>query len=563
MDLPFAVDFPERGDSTMLGHSSSSSLMMASGSPSFFPSEQSGVYTKPQQQQQRQEALETETIDFTFVHAESDADEVDVVIDGGTMPNEGIEQPKGDILAVLLSGTAQQNGGEYITIACEQANEAAHQASEAKKNGDLNYAFNEHSRAANLFREAAVAVRDQDVSLSNSLLLLSQAQAKSALVFKRFIRKNTNGKNHPSSDSPISSAMTQKERLRATVRGALVTKNEADISDSMFLGKATLPHQNITNRITSDESHNPVDEMMELERELRDMDMALELGNSVASLGTRTQNRMKQSTMEDGSFMVVPPGSSYMSSSLWTPSRPTLIPRARPNRVQHILGPSTAAAILSPPTHASQRPNPASSGLESSWWGSGSTASHMMASSVVSMTGGGRHHGDGGLQQPTNTKQLMRLLDSIKTLGDENAALLREVEEAEAARIEAKAAKDQMHRFKEEYSKRFSSLKSALEKFRKGYPEDNTNPVISSEFIRTSAESEEHRRQEQTIRRLTMELKREKDESKKKDAALRKYESFYREVKARSAQKAAERQKDESQRLQRPIKGPVPRVGSK
>jgi hypothetical protein len=95
--------------------------MMASGSPSFFPSEQSGVYTKPQQQQQRQEALETETIDFTFVHAESDADEVDVVIDGGTMPNEGIEQPKGDILAVLLSGTAQQNGGEYITVRFERA----------------------------------------------------------------------------------------------------------------------------------------------------------------------------------------------------------------------------------------------------------------------------------------------------------------------------------------------------------------------------------------------------------------------------------------------------------
>jgi len=174
MDLPFAVDFPERGDSTMLGHSSSSSLMMASGSPSFFPSELSGVYTKPQQQQQRQEALETETIDFTFVHAESDADEVDVVIDGGTMPNEGIEQPKGDILAVLLSGTAQQNGGEYITIACEQANEAAHQASEAKKNGDLNYAFNEHSRAANLFREAAVAVRDQDGEWTTMPILYAQ-----------------------------------------------------------------------------------------------------------------------------------------------------------------------------------------------------------------------------------------------------------------------------------------------------------------------------------------------------------------------------------------------------
>jgi FtsZ-binding cell division protein ZapB len=84
--------------------------------------------------------------------------------------------------------------------------------------------------------------------------------------------------------------------------------------------------------------------------------------------------------------------------------------------------------------------------------------------------------------QPANTKQLMRLLDSIKTLGDENAALLREVEDAEAARAEAKATKEQMRRFKAEYGKRFAALKSALEKFRKSYPEQNangSNPVTS------------------------------------------------------------------------------------
>jgi regulator of protease activity HflC (stomatin/prohibitin superfamily) len=84
--------------------------------------------------------------------------------------------------------------------------------------------------------------------------------------------------------------------------------------------------------------------------------------------------------------------------------------------------------------------------------------------------------------QPANTKQLMRLLDSIKTLGDENAALLREVEDAEAARAEAKATREQMGRFKAEYGKRFAALKSALEKFRKSYPEQNangSNPVTS------------------------------------------------------------------------------------
>ena len=386
------------------------------------------------------------------------------------------------------------------------------------------------------------------------------------MVFKLFLKQQPSGTSHhqsTSSDSPSTSSMTQKDRLRATVRGALVTKNEADISDSIFLGKATAPQRLVTSQSHDYHNQNPVDEMMELERELRDMDMALELGHSVASLGARTQIRMKQSTMEDGSFMVVPPGSSYMASSLWTPSRPA--PRARPNRVQHILGASTisTAPAIAPPPQAAPKHNPASSGLESSWWGNGSTASHMMTSSVVLMSNASeRQHSDGG--HPTNTKQLMRLLDSIKTLGDENAALLRVVDDAEAARMEAKAAKDQMRRFKEEYSKRFHTLKSALEKFRKGLPDEETNPVTSSEFMRESIESEEHRRQELLIRKLTVELKKEKEESKKKDAALRKYESFYREVKARSALKAAERQKD-TQQLTTKLnsKGIVTRAGSK
>ena len=163
--------------------------------------------------------------------------------------------------------------------------------------------------------------------------------------------------------------------------------------------------------------------------------------------------------------------------------------------------------------------------------------------------------GDAQGEQPANTKQLMRLMDSLKTLGDENAALLREVEDAEAARIEAKAAREQMKRFKVDYGKRFATLKMALEKFRKEHPDDSnglgSNPVNKSEFIRTASVTEQLQRQEQLIRKLTADLKKEKEESKKKDAALRKYESFYREVKARSAQKAAQRQMETQQRQQK------------
>ena len=64
--------------------------------------------------------------------------------------------------------------------------------------------------------------------------------------------------------------------------------------------------------------------------------------------------------------------------------------------------------------------------------------------------------------------------------------------------------------------------------------------------MRTASTSEQLLRQEQLIKKLTADLKKEKEESKKKDAALQKYENFYREVKARSAQKSAQRQREAS-----------------
>jgi len=226
---------------------------------------------------------------------------------------------------------------------------------------------------------------------------------------------------------------------------------------------------------------------MELERELRDMDMALEMGNSISSLDTRMQNRMKNSIV-DGSFMVVPPGSnSYMSSSMWgnnpvpNTSRPVPHPpsnniagvRARANRVQTMLEASAAPANRAtyPPQQVAAAPSKTSSGLESSWWGNTSTTSQVLTSSVISLGGGNLGDLHGG--HSTNTKQLMRLMDSLKTLGDENAALLREVEEAEAARLEAKAARAEMKKFREEYSMRLTRLKAALKKYAHEYPAVN------------------------------------------------------------------------------------------
>ena len=82
---------------------------------------------------------------------------------------------------------------------------------------------------------------------------MSQSQAKSAIAIKRIVKLNpqelrqvfpssstsdnvsTGGRTR--SSSIASDGMSQKDRLRAAVRGALGSKHhEADLSDSQFLG---------------------------------------------------------------------------------------------------------------------------------------------------------------------------------------------------------------------------------------------------------------------------------------------------------------------------------------
>jgi hypothetical protein len=77
--------------------------------------------------------------------------------------------------------------------------------------------------------------------MASSLLLLSQTQAKSALALKRIVKQQPIPHDSNASDTknPRSKILTQKDRLRAAVRGALVTRNEEEMSDSAFLGKAT------------------------------------------------------------------------------------------------------------------------------------------------------------------------------------------------------------------------------------------------------------------------------------------------------------------------------------
>lgn len=76
----------------------------------------------------------------------------------------------------------------------------------------------------------------------------------------------------------------------------------------------------------------------------------------------------------------------------------------------------------------------------------------------------------------------MQLMDSLKRLGDENAQLMREVEDARAARAEAKAARDMMTKFKNEYGQRFNKVKEALGK----YSAPSADNPVAKRYVQTS-----------------------------------------------------------------------------
>jgi hypothetical protein len=529
-----------------------------------------------------------------------------------------------DILSLLLShthddlspstqGLESKGGGDLVTL-IEQATWNANQAIHHTKQNDISQAAASHYDASKLYKDAATILRgknDLDV-LSYSLLVMSNAQARSAdsLVkhggivkgnecFLGKVGKETSSATSSCSINPtssITSAHHKEERLRAKIRASMGTA-EKDMNESVFLGKvpttSTKPPLSTsinpveTNLIHASKSSNTnaVDDMMELEKELREMDAALDMGvkmsASVSSLTTKK-------TL-DSSYMVVPGASSYMSSSvMWSSpgsvssrqnqhqhhhhSTIPLNGRARANRVQTMLDASTSGFQRLPNvgSHSSLHQNPIHSnqslmspkiqqnqnGLESSWWGGSSVLAASTASLSNSMVGvqpnvGNQAHYTASSQ--ANTKQLMRLLDSLKTLGDENASLLREVEEAKKARLEAKAARAEVNRFKEEYNRRFATLKAALQK--SNQMTDQTSPgatvpsvISTSKFVKSQTSAEIEKR-DKMIQKLQAELKQEKMNSKKKDDALRKYENFYKEVKARSEQK--KRQKEAEQNARR------------
>jgi hypothetical protein len=156
-------------------------------------------------------------------------------------------------------------------------------------------ALENHSEAAKAYRDVAAQIRDRNPSLAETLLLLSQTQAKSAIALKRILKlapadlrqvfpssSSASTASSAAATTNTTSSISQKERLRAAVRGALGSRHphEADISESQFLGDASSTKEGSAQIISSsdddhakteeggtllagseDSSTNPVDEM--------------------------------------------------------------------------------------------------------------------------------------------------------------------------------------------------------------------------------------------------------------------------------------------------------------
>jgi hypothetical protein len=122
--------------------------------------------SKLENQQQKQQPQALETVDFTYVNVwETDADEVDILLLSSDDPFLSRDDPKGDILTLLLNRVGPEEGStvsdsenstDFLVSLLERANESGTKAAHAKRRGDLQQALDHHKASAKMFHEAAV-----------------------------------------------------------------------------------------------------------------------------------------------------------------------------------------------------------------------------------------------------------------------------------------------------------------------------------------------------------------------------------------------------------------------
>lgn len=375
---------------------------------------------------------------------------------------------------------------------------------------------------------------------------------------------------------------------------------EEDISASVFLGKnhnhkTNINQNTITTTATTTDvkkstdnnndnnnnpittTINPVDDMLQLEKELHTMNMSLSMHASVANLqaATSTKSSNNNNNNQQCSNILLSQlrnaptagaNSNLLDSSCWWGQSSFLHSHNRsdytvsPNMASSISSWATTTSTLHSTTNTTTKPSITT--VHPSQRDSTTTTSTNSSSSDNNCDLLSHHHhllshSSSTTIQPinnnNNAKQLLRLLDALKVLGDENAALLEQVEDANRARLEAKAAKEEMKRFQSEYQKRFHTLKAALDKLHQQQQQQHNtttdkNFILSSELLSSKKDNTRSpnddiiiKQAKQQVHSLQLQIQKLQQEGKKKDATLKKYENFYKEVKARSAQRAAQR----------------------
>ena len=476
-----------------------------------------------------------------------------------------------EILSRFLLSESRQSINNENTHPIQRVQQEMHRLDACISKRNFDGAIEAHKSIAHAYKEAATEIcghsddsfcqsTHDEQEFSRSLMMLSHLHIHRAKDLSNVIRtkqklaQTKEGSNHihgnyertqsPGGDIDLDAFVQQKDSVsdmktnnvmptihddnypdnyhaHNTHSKADTTQTSPSVYDSLDNERDT--SNSVASFRESDES-NPVDDMLAMERELNNLNMTLTSSRTISPSQSDSYSMIIDN--EDNTVKLQQPATKTMSAKQ-------------------------------------------SRGLESSWWGG--SASHLGQSIAISASSflpsrngintkqeinkNSEQKLNSSSVASTNTKQVLNLLDSLRTLSEENTALLKQIDDAKAARIEADSMRTKMIQFKVDYGKRFSSLKAALDKFRTEYPTSHSqgndqyknqscNPVENSNYSKEKARSEKERarQRERLIRKMDQELRRLKEEGKKKDVILKKYENFYKEVKARSAQKALEKQ---------------------
>ena len=141
-------------------------------------------------------------------------------------------------------------------------------------------------------------------------------------------------------------------------------------------------------------------------------------------------------------------------------------------------------------------------------------------------------------------EEVMRLLQSMKTLGEENAALLQENQALRHSNRENARAREDIDEFKQRFQEKFGALRAALVDFRDRYPGDANpaNALLSPSAVLPPASDGTTSRESQlesALRQLELNLATAREENRRKDLMITRYETWYRTLKANARKRSS------------------------